>query len=205
MDIRAEHRDRRAPISALALMLLSFILSACADSSLAAGDADQDTNVVDSSQNDGPPPEWENLLIDGDVVGTIPDASAALRFAPTLPIGIGAPDRIVLGGSDGGGKSTILATRFNTEKHGMFWLIQEESQIDQKELEGLAASCDPAKGCVGSWTVVSLDAGTRALAIVGPEVTSVMWLHGAIRFDLTGPSATFDVAKAREIAGTMNG
>ncbi len=61
-------------------------------------------------------------------------------------------------------------------------------------LEDMAARCDPATGCVGSWTMRHLLSGNRALVISRPEVTAIVWIHdGGTRFQLLAPGSSVSV------------
>jgi hypothetical protein len=147
----------------------------------------------------GPEPDWDNLLVGALEVPGVTQAVSYLSFRPTLPA-LGPPDKVYVGGGDRPTKSTTVGMRFTTEAYGRFWLLEQESQTNQEELEALASSCDPEKGCEGSWTLTKLDDGTVALSIAGPKATSIVWLRGEVRFDVLGPSATFTTASAAAVA-----
>jgi hypothetical protein len=186
------------------LVLISSLLAGCAEGVRAttAPSGEQDP-TVDAPGSEGPGPRWDNILVGGLDVATVAEASSAVRFQPVRPSDIGAPERIVVSPSDDGSLASVMAMRFTTEEYGMFWLIQEESQTTQEELEGLASACDPSNGCEGNWTLIVLADGTTALAIDGPASTSLMWLEGGVRLDLTGPPTTFTVAQAQAIADSL--
>jgi hypothetical protein len=101
---------------------------------------------------------------------------------------------MILSDPNAGGVSKedlAFALIYDHPQYGRFHVIERASQTTQQELESLATTCDPAKGCEGEWTVVDLGDGVGALSIRGPVATSLTWLKGGVRFDVAGPSETF--------------
>jgi hypothetical protein len=123
-------------------------------------------------------------------------ARGELPFVPVTSPELGTPIRIFV--SDPAVVSPqdrAVNLIYEHPTYGRFALIEQLSQTTQTELEALAG-CDLAKGCEGSWSVITIKGATKALLIVGPGSTSVTWLAGDVRFDLLGPPETFSREEA---------
>jgi hypothetical protein len=145
------------------------------------------------------PIDWDQPITSGRT-GTESEAAAAMPFEVIVPRIDGGPQRIVFTPPE----SAPLGSRhveflFTDRKFGRFHLIEEVSQTNQRELEGLAR-CSWLDGCEGSWKVVDLPRGIRGVLIDGPTANSMIWLEGTTRFDLLGPSETFDPLAAILVA-----
>jgi hypothetical protein len=150
----------------------------------------------------GPPPDWEGLIGNG-VTSTEARAEREMGFDLLVPSLLGEPARIVITAPESAPpKFRLTGFVYDSPSHGRFWVIEAVSQTTQGELESLT-SCDPAAGCEGSWTIVGLPRGIRGLLIEGPVATSVVWLESDRRFDVIGPSETFDGSFATQVASDV--
>jgi hypothetical protein len=155
-----------------------------------------------SESGSGPSPDWENLIGNG-VPSTEARAAREMQFDLLVPSLLGDPVRIVITSPESAPPRFRLAGFvYDSPSRGRFWVIEAISQTTQTELESLA-SCDPATGCEGSWTMVRLPRGIRGLLIEGPVATSVIWLETDRRFDVLGPSETFDGSVATDVASNV--
>lgn len=92
---------------------------------------------------------------------------------------------------------------FGEDSGDPYWVVEEVAEITQADLEQHARECDPLKGCEGAWSITEIRAGIRALAIGGPEVTSVTWLESGLSISVMGPSATFTMQEALTTANSV--
>jgi hypothetical protein len=155
-----------------------------------------------SESRAGPPPDWEGLIVNG-VPSTEARAAREMQFDLLVPSLLGDPVRIVITAPESAPpRFRLTGFVYDSPSGGRFWVLEAISQMTQTELESLA-SCDPATGCEGSWTMVPLPRGIRGLLIEGPVATSVIWLETDRRFDVVGPSETFDRSFATEVASNV--
>jgi hypothetical protein len=155
-----------------------------------------------SESSAGPLPDWERLIANG-VSSTEERATREMQFDLLVPSLLGDPTRIVITApASAPPKFRLTGFVYDSPARGRFWVIEAISQTTQGELESLA-SCEPATGCEGSWTVVPLPRGIRGLLIEGPVATSVIWLEADRRFDVIGPSETFGGSFATEVASNV--
>ncbi len=188
----------------LGLVVVSLSLSACAERATQAGSGGGDPAESPPIMIDeGPEPQWDNVLVGGVEMSTVDEAEALLAFSPSVPSGIEPPAKVVVNGLAEEAPAATMAMRFETQQYGMFWLIEQVSQTDQKELETLAATCDPEQGCQGTWSLTELGDGTVALAIEGQKTTSIIWLDGSVRLELVGPPESFGLSQAKSVADSL--
>jgi hypothetical protein len=155
-----------------------------------------------TSESPAEPPNWEGLIGNG-VASTEARAAREMQFDLLVPSLLGDPVRIVITAPESAPpKFRLTGFVYDNPSRGRFWVIERISEMTQTELESLA-SCDPATGCEGSWTMVPLPRGIRGLLIEGPVATSVIWLETDRRFDIVGPSETFDGSFATEVASNV--
>jgi hypothetical protein len=142
------------------------------------------------------------MFVNG-VTSTVAEAKRETGFDVLVPSLLGEPARIVIT-SPGSSPPRFRPAGFVYEDptHGTYWVIEEVSQTSQEELESLT-ECEPAADCEGSWTLAQLPRGIRGVLVEGPIATSVMWLEGERRFDVVGPSETFDGPFATEVASNV--
>jgi hypothetical protein len=150
----------------------------------------------------GPAPDWDDLIGNG-VTSTEARAEREMGFDLLVPSLLGEPARIIISAPESAPRESRSAGFiYDSPSHGRFWVIEAVRQTTQEELESLT-SCDPAAGCEGSWTIVGLPRGIRGLLIEGPVATSVVWLESDRRFDVIGPSETFDGSFATQVASDV--
>jgi hypothetical protein len=150
----------------------------------------------------GPLPDWERLIANG-VPSTEARAAREMQFDLLVPSLLGDPVRIVITSPESAPpRFRLTGFVYDSPSRGRFWVIERISEMTQTELESLA-SCDPSTGCEGSWTMVPLPRDIRGLLIEGPVATSVIWLETDRRFDIVGPSETFDGSFATEVASNV--
>lgn len=73
----------------------------------------------------------------------------------------------------------------------IYWISESISEINHGDLERLASTCDPRRGCQGTWSLVTIREGTEAVLIQGvgsDATTSLVWLRGRLRMQIMGPS-----------------
>jgi hypothetical protein len=138
-------------------------------------------------------------LADGVRLAGVLEAAQQLPFAPVVPASIGRPLSVFVRGiADRSQRS--LALVYQSPMYGRFLVLEEPTAFTQTELESLAAACHPETGCEGSWTMITLATGTRALQIASAVSNGVLWLRKEVQVDVYGPAATFTVADAQALA-----
>jgi hypothetical protein len=149
----------------------------------------------------GPPVDWDAIV--NGVESTVAEAKREMGFELLVPSLLGEPARVVISSPDSSPSEVqVTGFVFDDPTHGTYWVIEQVSQTSQGELESLT-ECDPAAGCEGSWTIAELPRGIRGVLVEGPVATSVMWLEGVRRFDVVGPSETFDGSFATQVAANV--
>jgi hypothetical protein len=159
------------------------------------------TAAADIPQTRGPNAEFDHPFADGTAVADLNAAAARLSFKPVLPASVGTPLQIQVH-ADATPAQHGVGLSFNS-KLGHFIVTENPATMSQDELEGLATSCDPMHGCEGSWTVVTLADGTRALAIDSSKSVGVMWLHNGVQYDVYGDPTTFSPTVAETVANAF--
>jgi len=150
----------------------------------------------------GPPIDWDAMIVNG-VESTVAEAKREMGFEVLVPSLLGEPARVVITSPDSSPpRFRLTGFVYDDPTHGTYWVIEEVSQTSQGELESLT-ECDPAAGCEGAWTIAELPRGIRGVLVEGPTASSVMWLEGVRRFDVIGPSETFDGSFATEVASNI--
>lgn len=159
---------------------------------------------ADLRDKGGPPVNWDRPFIDGVSIPSLSAASNQLPFEAALPATVGTPAAVVVHGDIGTHTELqALGLVFNTPSAGRFIVTEEPTKSSTAELLQLAASCDPADGCEGSWTMVTLSDGTPALEIAADISTGLIWVKNGVRYDVYGPTATFDSARATQLANAF--
>jgi hypothetical protein len=156
--------------------------------------------------NSVPRQMFDEPFVDGRAVGEVANAARELSFRPTIAPALGQPARIFVHNAY---RPQALALVYDHPVDGR--LVVTEEPIDMPEdvqrqaLDGMAAGCDPATGCVGSWTMHTLFNGNRALVISSvPDVNAVVWIHdGGIRYQLMGPGTTLGATRALAVANAI--
>jgi hypothetical protein len=183
----------------VAAALPALLLSGCAQRSLGAGSGQPEPSLPPPQEN--LQPDWDHPLAGAGV--QIPDINSVLgelSFTPIEPKALGTPLSIfmtdpTMGPQDG----RVVSFVYQSDLYGRFQVTEGVSQTTQAELEALA-KCDPAAGCQGAWSLVTVQQATTALLIAGPTATSIVWLDGDTRFDVVGPTETFSSESAMAVA-----
>jgi len=146
--------------------------------------------------------DWTQPFVDTNKVSGVAAAATVAGFAPVVPQALGSPAAVAVHGSY---RPQAVGLVFNTPAFGRFIVLEDRAQPNEQEfLENLAATCHPQTGCEGSWTMISLKNGIRALLIANPDVSNgVLWVENGLSFDAFGPSDTFSVADAEAVAGEL--
>lgn len=156
------------------------------------------------SQDAGLPINWNNPLGVGVEVSSVQSVMGQLAFTPVQPpASLGDAVGVFVSPPEIDLQERAIGWVYQSSTYGRFFITEEISQTTQQELESLAG-CDPNTGCEGSWTVVTLQDGTRGLLIAGPASTGIVWLNGNLRFDVFGPPDTFTVSNATAVANTFS-
>lgn len=143
------------------------------------------------------PIDWDRPIVDGRIV-TAEEAAHAMAFQVVVPHIDGGPQRIMITPPESAPpRFRNAAIMFSGPKLGRFNLIESMSQTTQQELEGLSRC---SGGCEGNWELVDLPEGIRGVLFEGPATTGVIWLRKETRFDLVGPTETFDALAAILVA-----
>jgi hypothetical protein len=149
---------------------------------------------------------FDEPFVDGRTVGDVAAAARELSFKPTIAPGLGRPTRIFVHDAY---RPQALALVYDHPVDGRLALTEEPidmpADLQRQGLEQMAAGCDPATGCVGSWTMQPLFNGNRALVISNaPAVNAVVWIHdGGIRYQLMGPGTTLSANRALAVANAI--
>lgn len=153
-------------------------------------------------ESSGPPVDWDAMIVNG-VTSTAAEARREMGFELLVPSLLGEPTRIVIASPDSApARFRLTGFVYEAPSGGTYWVIEGVSETSQRELESLT-ECEPTTGCEGSWTIAELPRGIRGVLIEGPIATSVIWLDRDRRFDVRGPSGTFDGASAIEAASNV--
>jgi hypothetical protein len=149
---------------------------------------------------------FDEPFVDGRAVADVAAAARELSFKPTIAPALGRPTRIFVHNAY---RPQALALVYDSPVDGRLALTEEPidmpEDLQRQALEGMAAGCDPATGCVGSWTMHTLFNGNRALVISdAPNVNAVVWIHdGGIRYQLMGPGTTLSANRAVAVANAI--
>jgi len=142
------------------------------------------------------------MIVNG-MTSTVGEAKREMGFEVLVPSLLGEPARVVITSPDSSPpRFRLTGFIYEDPEYGTYWVIEAVSETSQGELESLT-ECDPAAGCEGSWTIAELPRGIRGVLVEGPITTFVMWLEGERRFDVIGPSETFDGSFATEVASNV--
>jgi hypothetical protein len=202
IDVRRIVRDRRVIAGFVALCVGLGIVAAVVRTDRRAN-ADRAAAHAVQAGNE-PAVEWEHPFPDGVRRATASAASSELPFAPVAPPALGAPSAVYVHGEAPDRAHQALALVYDSPTYGHFLAIEEPNETTQAQLEALVSTCHPKTGCEGTWKVVQLGDGTRALLISSSASNGVLWLHGGARFDVYGPPSSFSVAAAEAVGTTIS-
>jgi hypothetical protein len=205
-----QHRKKRAGQRCLPLLFV-ILAAACASSdSLNAyhsASRPKATLLPTDSPHPvppGPEPDWDAPLVNGVTVPDIQIANEALAFTGIVPKGLNSdPAIMITDPSAAPREDRSLGLVYDDPQFDRFYIVEVIPQTTQKELEYLAASCDPATGCQGSWSLVSLADEITALLIQGPVATSIVFLTPDVRIDIVGPAETLSGDEVTQIANLL--
>lgn len=194
-------RERRASWwqAVVAAGTMAVFLSGCAGgrTGVTRGSAERPLDAA-------PAPDWEHPLGGlGKRFAASRDAARYVSFTPLLAVKLGRPTSIFV--SDPGRvprSDRAFSLVFDSTTYGRYDINEQVSHTNQQELESLVG-CDHATGCEGSWSVVEIGNGVRALLVAGPRATSVTWLDGTLRIDVLGPASTFSADAAKRIGRVL--
>lgn len=154
-----------------------------------------------------PPVDIDTPLVQGVSIPSVDEANSDAAFSVTAPNVEGTPVDILVSNPHYVARSDrAIAMVFHNAPHGTFDVVEEVSRASQADLASLAATCNPAKGCEGSWTMVTLNNGTPALLIQGPPgtTTGVIWIKGSVYFDVYGLAGSFSAQDSLAVANEMS-
>lgn len=147
--------------------------------------------------------DWTQPFVDTDRVSDLAAAAKDAGFAPVAASEtLGPPAAVAVHRLY---RPQAIGLVFDTPAFGRFLVLEDRARPNEQEfLENLAATCRPENGCEGSWTMILLKNGKRALLIANRDISNgVLWVQHGLSFDAFGPSATFSVADAEEVANTL--
>jgi len=161
------------------------------------------TRPADQAQEGGPVPDWDEPLVNGVEVSGVDEARSSLAFEPRLPAELGSPARLLMTDPDSvGPASRVFAAIYDHSSYGRFWVIERVSEMTQAEPRSWT-KCDPAIGCEGARTLITVGDSIEAILREGPNATAVVWLVGDLRFDVVGPADTLAAKEAVEVANLV--
>jgi len=130
-----------------------------------------------------------------------------VSFTPVSAQTLGNPDRILLlDAIDRDDRSVALI--YTDPTYGGRYIVEESLyQTNQQELESTLGTCDPAEGCVGSSSIVTLNDSQRAVVMTGEGSNTIVWLEqgGNGLMSVYGPLDTFTAAYATTVANILEG
>ena len=177
----------------LVLIPIGFLVVSSIRPGVGASPAGLGHSATQSPGTEGPPINWDKPLVGATEVTSFSDAARHLNFKAIAPRLALSPLKIMV--SDG----EAVAWVYQDPTMGRFILIENRTQFTQAQLEALAG-CDHQTGCEGQWTLTKIRNGTTALLIAGNRTTGVMWLRSGVTFDVYGPSDSFTVDMATNVA-----
>jgi hypothetical protein len=144
-------------------------------------------------------------FVDDLPVANVASVESQLSFHASAPASVGKPEAVYLHQTY---RPQALGLVYR-DGLGHFLVTEEQIDMTQDEqvqgLEQLAATCDPAAGCEGSWTMQDLQDGTPALVISNPPdgANAVIWIHGGVRFQVFGAASRFNLTNALDVANAV--
>lgn len=151
----------------------------------------------------GQPVDWNNPIALGVPASSTDELDDMLSFVPVLPA-LGEPRNLLVNDPDAFDKPDRgFGAQYESGELGAFWLLEEPSDMTQKDLEGIPAQCDPAEGCEGKWSLATLEDGTLALLVDGPTSVGVVWLHDGLYLDVIGQPGSFSSDEAIAAANAV--
>ncbi len=154
----------------------------------------------------GPGGISEMPFTDARVVASVDKARPELPFRPSAPFSLGTPEAVYVHEDY---RPQALGLIYRSASLGHFIVTQEPVAMPHNEqvagLQQLAANCNPATGCQGSWTMANIGNGNPALIISNPPdgVNAVIWIHGTTRFQLFGATTEFTSDNALTAASAL--
>jgi hypothetical protein len=147
---------------------------------------------------------WDDPIVLGVPMASTDALSESLSFQAVIPTPLGDPLSVMVNDPASFTRADRgFAVQYQTADKGRFWLMEEPSDMTQKDLEAIPAQCDPAQGCQGSWSLTTLNDGTVGLVIDGPASVGVVWLRDGIYIDVMGPSGSFTTDEAVKMANAV--
>jgi hypothetical protein len=203
MTEKTSGRRRRAVTFAIIVSAVALVACAKAGRGPAAGTTPTPADESPSIEA-GLPIDWNNPIVLGVEVASTDALAEVVSFTPILS-SRGEPLRVLVNDPESFDKADRgFAAQYVTADKGTYWLLEEPTDMTQKDLEGIPSQCDPKQGCQGTWELASLDDGTTGLLIDGPASVGVVWLHDGIYFDVIGPPGDFSrdeaIAEANAVA-----
>ncbi len=162
--------------------------------------ARSESRVSRQAQSNGEAPDWDHPFVDGVSVPAITNAAGRVSFRPVAPPAAGQPLSIFVHGAISDQAEQALALVYRSPVYGRFLVLEVPTGLTEQGLEAIPSQCRPETGCEGTWKVVTLVDGTRALLIAGPVSNGVLWLRRSVLFDVFGPTDTFSVSSATALA-----
>jgi hypothetical protein len=166
----------------------------------AAEEAREHAELVAEGRLESERPDFDRVYVDARPVHGVDGAATRLAFAPVAPAAIGAPKSVYVHGSVQNKSRQGMALVYDDASYGRFVVTEERVEMTQAYLETLPDRCHAADLCEGTWKLITLRDGTRALLVAGPGSTSVAWLRGKTRIFILGPPDSFTIDEAVAVA-----
>jgi hypothetical protein len=160
-------------------------------------------NPESERESEGLPPNFDRPFVDGLRLPNIEAARQRLPFAPVFPSAAGQVVGVDIHADLTDEADQALGIVIQSPRYGRYMVIEDMTRATQQQLEGLA-DCKPDDGCQGTWQVVALASGIRALYIGGPTVHSIIWLRNGHRFNILGPAETFSRSNVFDVANAFD-
>lgn len=206
-EVKTLHRKRFFLVFAstcIGLFAVTAIAVALVHSSGSKSAASETTADLAGASEPGGAIDWDHPFTDGVNVPSVAAAGAVLPLTPVAPQSLGSPAKIVVHDpTQTPPDQAGVALVYHSPKYGTFEAIEDVTRTSETELAALAAGCDPSNGCEGTWKMVDLAGGKRALLVAGPQTTGLIWVDNGHRFDVYGPSGSFSVSTATSVANTF--
>lgn len=180
-------------------------LAGCANAApgVGAGQTPSPTSEPSEVVAGGQPIDWENPIAIGVPLPSLDALGDVVSFQPVLPA-MGEPLNLLVNDPESFDElDRGFGAQYETADGGLFWLLEEPSDMAQKDLEGIPAQCDPAEGCQGKWSLTTLDDGTVGLLVEGPVSVGLVWLHKGIYLDVIGQPGDVTGGEAIEAANSV--
>lgn len=183
--------------------IAAMVILASTIAIVATGSPKSDEPRGASEDDGGIPVDFSRPFANGTQVDSVAAAKAYLPFSPAESSVAGRPVAVWLKTLETPPAEQAIGLVFDTAPYGDFEIVQDQTDMTSAQLKEIADGCDPAQGCQGEWTMVTLSDGTDALYIGGPTAHSVMWVTKGRRFNIVGHAESMPEEGLMKIANDV--